>query len=217
MNHTNRSDSPLRAIRLHRHPLSGHAHRVELFLSLLGLAFEKITVDLTRAEHKGPSYLALNPFGQMPVIEDGELVVADSNAILVYLALTYDASDRWLPRDAIGAARVQRWLSVAAGQLASGPAAARVAVLFGRPVDQAQRDAAARLFALMEQHLATQDYFAAAHPTIADIALYSYTAHAPEGGVSLLPYPRLRQWVERIEALPHFVGLVRSAVPQATA
>jgi glutathione S-transferase len=210
-------DSPPRTLRLHGHLLSGHVHRVELFLSLLGLPFEKVTVDLARAEHKQPAFLALNPFGQLPVIEDGDLVLADSNAILVYLALTFDANGPWLPRDAIGAARVQRWLSVAAGQLAHGPAAARVAVLFGRPVEQSPRAASARLFALMEQQLATQAFLAAAEPTIADVALYSYTAHAPEGGVSLAPYPQLRQWLARIEALPRFVGMARSAVPEATA
>ena len=211
------SHTPQRPIRLHCHPLSGHAHRVELFLSLLDLPFEKVAVDLTRAEHKSGAFLALNAFGQLPVIEDGDLVLPDSNAILVYLALTYDASGQWLPRDAIGAARVQRWLSVAAGQLAHGPAAARVAVLFGRPQDQAPRDAAARLFALIEQQLSRQAFIAAPHPTIADVALYSYTAHAPEGGVSLAPYPQLRQWLARIEALPRFVDMVRSAVPEATA
>jgi len=199
------------------HPLSGHAHRVELFLSLLGVPFEKVAVDITRAEHKSPAFLALNPFGQLPVIEDGELVLADSNAILVYLALRFDAGAQWLPRDAIGAARVQRWLSVAAGPLAYGPAAARVAALFGRPPEQAPRDAAARLFALLDQQLAAQDFLAATHPTIADIALYAYTAHAPEGGVSLAPYTHLRAWLARIEALPGFVGLVRSTEPEATA
>ena len=217
MSNTPNADSPLGPIRLHGHPLSGHTHRVELFLSLLGVPFEQVPVDLARAEHKGPAFLALNPFGQLPVIEHGDLALADSNAILVYLAHMFDPGAQWLPRDAVGAARVQRWLSVAAGQLAGGPAAARVAVVFGRPVDQAQRDAAARLFALMEQHLAAQAFLAALHPTIADVALYSYTAHAPEGGVSLAPYPQLRQWLARIEALPRFVGLVRSAVPDATA
>ena len=217
MPHTPRSDSPLRPIRLHGHPLSGHVHRVELFLSLLGLPFEKVMVDLARGEHKRPAFLALNPFGQLPVIADGELVLADSNAILVYLALAYDASAQWLPRDAMGAARVQRWLSVAAGQLAHGPAAARVAAVFGRPPEQAPRDAAARLFALMDSHLAAQDFLAAPHPTLADVALYTYTAHAPEGGVSLAPYPQLRQWLARIEALPRFVGMTRSALIEATA
>ena len=217
MTHTQPTDSRLPSLRLHRHPLSGHAHRVELFLSLLGVPFETVDIDLGRAEHKGASFLALNPFGQLPVIQDGDLVLADSNAILVYLALKHDAQGRWLPRDALGAARVQRWLSVAAGPLASGPAAARVAVVFGRPVDQAPRDAAARLFALMEQQLAAQPFIAADHPTIADLALYAYTAHAPEGGVSLASYPQLRAWLGRIEALPGFVGLVDSAVPEPTA
>ena len=211
------ADSPLRPIVLHGHPLSGHVHRVELFLSLLGLPFEKRTIDLAAGEHKRPEFLALNAFGQLPVIEDGDLVLADSNAILVYLALTYDASARWLPREAVAAARVQRWLSVAAGQLAHGPAAARVAVLFGRPQDQAPRDAAARLFALLDEHLTARSFVAAVHPTIADLALYSYTAHAPEGGVGLAPYAALRGWLARIEALPRFVGMQRSAVPEATA
>ena len=204
-------------MRLHWNAVSGHAHRVELFLSLLGLPFEKIAVDFRKAEHKSPAFLAINPFGQLPVIEDGDLVLPDSNAILTYLALAYDAEGSWLPRDPVGAARVQRWLSVAAGPLAYGPAAARACVLFDRPIDQSQRDAAARLFTLMEQQLSTQAFLAAAHPTIADVALYSYTAHAPEGGVSLAPYPKLRAWLARVEALPRFVGLVRSPVPEATA
>ena len=217
MTHATAPDSPLRKIRVHSHPLSGHVHRVELLLSLLGLPFERVNVDLATAEHKLPAFLALNPFGQLPVIEDGDLVLADSNAILVYLAMTYDPSGRWLPRDGIGSAFVQRWLSVAAGQLAYGPAAARVAAVFGRPAQQAPREAAARLFALIEQHLASQPFLAAPHPTIADLALYAYTAHAPEGGVSLAPYPRLRAWLARIEALPGFIALVRSPEPEATA
>lgn len=217
MSNTIASDSPLGAIRVHSHPLSGHVHRVELFLSLLGVPFERVSVDLAKAEHKSPAFLALNPFGQLPVIEDGEHVLADSNAILVYLAMTYDTAGRWLPRDAHGMARVQRWLSVAAGQLAYGPAVARVAMVFGRPADQAPREAAARLFAVIETHLAHQAFLAADHPTIADLALYAYTAHAPEGGVSLAPYPQLRAWLARIEALPGFIGLARSPVPEATA
>ena len=63
---------------------------------------------------------------------------------------------------------------------------------------------------VMEAHLAQQEWLAGTAPTIADIALYTYTAHAPEGGVSLQPYPRLRRWLARIEALPGFVGMRRS-------
>jgi glutathione S-transferase len=196
-------------MRLYRYPLSGHAHRAQLMLSLLGLPVELIDVDLIRGEQRQPEFLARNLFGQVPVLEDGDATIADSNAILVYLATRYDPSGRWLPRDAVGAARVQRWLSVAAGQLANGPASARAAVVFRREQDPQRQALAERLFALMEQHLATQAFLASSEPTIADIALYTYTAHAPEGGVSLEPCPAIRAWLARIEALPGFVGMTR--------
>ncbi|MEP7101366.1 MAG: glutathione S-transferase [Burkholderiales bacterium] len=198
---------PVQPIRLFHHPLSGHVHRVELFLSLLGLPFEKLLVDLTKGETRTPDFLARNPFGQLPVIEDGDVTIADSNAILVYLARRYDASGAWLPVDAIGAAQVQRWFSVAAGPLAVGPAGARVAVLFGRPRDPAPAQTAHTLFAVMEAHLAQQAFLIGAAPTLADVSLYTYTAHAPEGGVLLDAYPKLRAWLARIEALPGFVDM----------
>jgi glutathione S-transferase len=203
-------------LKLHGFPLSGHAHRARLFLSLLGLPFEMIDVDLPNKAHKSPAFLALNPFGQVPVLEDGDAVIADSNAILVYLATKYgDAS--WLPRDPLGAARVQRWLSAAAGPLAFGPAAARLIALFKAPFNQAEVTSRARaLFAVMEAELGNRAYLTGAAPTIADIALYSYTAHAPEGGVSLEEYPRIRAWLAGIEALPGFVPMVRSPVQAAS-
>jgi len=200
---------PARPIRLHSFYISGHAHRAELFLSLLGLPFVKTEIDLVRGANKTPEFLALNPLGQVPVIQDGDVTLFDSNAILVYLALRYDPAGRWLPRDPLGAAHVQQWLSLAAGQLASGPARARANALFKRPAEPRCADIAAILFKRMESHLATQDFLAAATPTIADVALYSYTAHAPEGDLSLEPYPKLRAWLARVEALPGFVDVPR--------
>ncbi|RYF40783.1 MAG: glutathione S-transferase, partial [Comamonadaceae bacterium] len=123
------------------------------------------------------------------------------------------APGQWLPRDPLGAARVQRWLSVAAGQLAFGPAAARVIHLFKRPDDPAAAQARAnRLFGLMEQELSAQPFLAGAQPTLADIAMYSYTVLAPEGGISLAPYPAIGRWLARIEALPGFVPMLRTPV-----
>jgi glutathione S-transferase len=128
---------PAQPILLHRHPLSGHAHRAQLFLSILGLPFTLADVDLLKGAHKKPEFLALNAFGQVPVLDDGGTIVADSNAILVYLALKYgDAT--WLPTDPAGAAAVQRWLSVAAGPIAFGPAAARLVTVFGAKLDAAE-------------------------------------------------------------------------------
>ena len=116
----------MNTMKLYRHPLSGHSHRAELLLSLLQLDHELVDVDLVNGEHKQPPFLALNRFGQVPVLEDGDTVLADSNAILVYLATRYDSSGKWLPREPDQAAGVQRFMSVAAGPLAYGPAAARL-------------------------------------------------------------------------------------------
>ncbi len=203
---------PAHPIRLHRFVLSGHSHRVELFLSLLKLPYEPVDVDLSANAHKQPAFLAMNPFGQVPVIQDGDITLADSNAILVYLASKYD-SGQWLPRDPVAAAAVQRWLSVAAGPLAFGPAAARRATLSKAPVNTEEAIARAKgLFTVMEAELQTSSFLAGNAPTIADVANYTYTAHAPEGNVSLDPYPGLRNWLQRIEALPGFVPMVTSRV-----
>ena len=203
---------PAQPIKLHRFPLSGHCHRVELFLSLLKLPYERVDVDLAANAHKQPAFLVMNPFGQVPVIQDGETTLADSNAILVYLASKYDAG-QWLPRDPVAAAIVQRWLSVAAGPLAFGPATARLATLFKAPVNAEEAIARAnKLFAVMEAVLQTASFLAGDTPTIADIANYTYIAHAPEGNVALHPYPSLRSWLQRIEALPGFVPMVTSRV-----
>ncbi|MGY3447769.1 glutathione S-transferase family protein [Bradyrhizobium sp. USDA 4353] len=202
--------------RLYHFALSGHAHRARLMLSLLGLPCELVDVDLRGGAHKQPDFLALNPFGQVPVLVDGDAVIPDSNAILVYLAGRYDSSGRWWPRDPLGQAQVQRWLSAAAGPLAFGAAAARIATLFGGPLDMAKaHQIANNLFAVMERELGTRPFLAGATPTIADIALYSYTAHAPEGGVSLTPYPNVVAWLARIAALPGFVPMQASPVAGA--
>lgn len=197
--------------KLYRHPLSGHSHRVELFLRLLGLDFKLVDVDLMKGEHKLPQFLSLNSFGQVPVLEDDGLVLADSNAILVYLARRY--GPEWLPEEPTEAARVQRWLSVAAGELASGPAAARLVTVFGAGFDhEAVKEKSKQLLAKLEAHLASQDYLTGSQPTIADISLYTYIAHAPEGQVGLGAYPAVRTWLARIEGLPNFVPMQRTAV-----
>lgn len=204
--------SPAAPIRLYRFRLSGHSHRVELMLSVLNLPYEVVEVDRASKENRQPAFLAMNPFGQVPVIQDGDVTLADSNAILVYLASKYD-DGKWLPRDPLQAAKVQRWLSVAAGELAYGPARARVAVVFNMPVAVEEAITRAQdLFAIMDAELENTAYLAGEMPTIADIANFTYTAHAPEGNISLEPYPHLRQWLQRIEALPGFVPMARSAV-----
>ena len=207
---------PPTSLRLYWFPLSGHSHRAELMLSLLGLTFEKVVVNLPEREQKQADFLAKNPFGQVPVLEDGDVTVADSTAILVYLAKRYDPAGRWLPQDAVGAAEVQRWLSVASGPLVQGPALARAAVVFRKQSDAAACERAQQLLAVLDTQLATRDYLVGREPTIADVALYTYCAHAPEGGVSLEPYAAVRAWLTRIEGLVGFVGMQKSPLPEST-
>jgi glutathione S-transferase len=210
---------PARPIKLYSASISGHSHRVRLFLALLGLPFETVEVDLAARAPRSPEFLRRNAFGQVPVIEDGEVTLADSNAILLYLNERYAPDPaRWLLRDAHGAARVQRWFSVAAGPLAEGPAMARVIVLLGLDVDPSGAIArAGNLLRVMDGELADRPFLAGPDATLADIANYSYVAHAPEGNVSLEPYAQVRAWLRRIEALPGFVPMVRSPVGLAAA
>lgn len=197
-------------MKIHHHPLSGHSHRAVLFASLLGLNADLVEVDLMSGAHKKPEFLALNPFGQVPVLEDDGVAIADSNAILVYLAKK-SGQRAWLPEDARGAAAVQRWLSVAAGEIAYGPAAARLITVFGAGFNA--EEVIGRAHAVLnklEAHLAGRDWLAADHPTIADVAIYSYVARAPEGNVDLSAYPAVKGFLARVEALPGFVPFVQT-------
>ncbi len=199
------------AIRIHRHALSGHSHRVELFASLAGIKYQLIDVDLVNGEHKKESFLALNPAGQVPVVEDGDNVIADSNAILVYLARQY--APQWLPEDPVQEAEVQKFLSIAAGEIANGPAAARLVNVFGANLDTQRAHAVAQVaFERLEQHLNGRKWLVGNTPSIADVAIYSYTAHAPEGNVSLDSYPNVRALLARIEGLPGFVHMQTTKV-----
>lgn len=202
------SSRPAAPLVLYHVPMSGHCHRAELMLSLLDLPYRCELVNVRGGEHKREPFLRLNPFGQIPVLDDNGTVIADSNAILVYLALRYDEAGRWLPRDPVKAAAVQRWLSVAAGEIAFGPARARLAGVFGMdvPVDDARRQAE-RLFTAMEPLLAGSAFLVGPEATLADVAAYAYIARAEEGGISLAPYPAIRAWLVRVEALPRFVPM----------
>ena len=199
-------------MKLYYHPISGHAHRARLFLSLIEAEVDIIEVNLAKGEHKAPKYLAMDRFGQVPLLDDDGTIIADSNAIMVYAAKKFGRTD-WLPEDALGTARVQRWLSVAAGHIAFGPAAARLITIFKAGFNpQEVIDRAHTILKLIEAELEGREWIAADHPTIADVALYSYIARAPEGNVDLAPYANVRAWLERIEALPGFVEFGQTPV-----
>ncbi len=202
-------------VKLYRHPLSGHCHRVELMLSLLDIPYQTIDLDMANGAHKAPEYLKISPFGQVPAIDDNGVVLSDSNAILIYLEKKYNDGYEWLPQEPVKAAQVQRWLSVAAGEIAYGPCAVRLVKVFGAELDYAvAKQKAESLLAVLEALLQQQDYLAGASITLADVAGYSYISHVPEGGVSLEPFSAVQAWLKRIEEHPRFVAMARSPIPQ---
>ncbi|MEP2987868.1 MAG: glutathione S-transferase [Parasphingorhabdus sp.] len=201
-------------IKLFRVAKSGHSHRAELMMALLGLPYKTIEVDMANGAHKAPDYIAISPFGQVPAIDDNGTTLSDSNGIIAYLAELYGNASDWTGRDPVEKAQVQRWLSVAAGEIFAGPCCARLVTVFGAPFDHDACIAKSHaLFEVMEKELDGKSFLVAERLTLADVAGYSYIAHAPEGGVSLEAYPNIRRWLSNIETQPNFVGMAASPIP----
>jgi glutathione S-transferase len=195
------------ALKLHDLELSGNCYKVRLFCSLLGLKLDLAPVDFMGGAHKKSPLIEQNPFGEIPILEDGGIVLRDSQAILIYLARKY-GGEAWLPTDAAGMAEVVSWLMVAENEIARGPNDARLHDKFGFKLDaDLAREKAKRILDLMEAHLAKRDWLTLDRPTIADIACMPYVGLAHEGGLSLQPYPAIRAWIGRIKALPGFVTM----------
>ncbi len=195
------------SLKLHDLELSGNCYKVRLFCGLLGLQLELDPVDFLAGAHKKSPVIDFNPFGQIPVLEDGDVALRDSQAILVYLARKYGGED-WLPTDAAGMAEVVSWLMVAENEIARGPADARLHDKFGVELDvDLAREKAAHILGLLEAHLQNHDWLALGRPTIADVACMPYVALGHEGGVSLAPYPAVRAWIGRIKTLPGFIAM----------
>ncbi|MBY3237091.1 glutathione S-transferase family protein [Rhizobium laguerreae] len=199
-------------MKLYDYTLSPSCYKVRLMAALAGVKLELRPVDFhPGAEHRGPELLALNPAGSIPILEDGDLILTESSAILVYLATK--AGPEWLDNGtAEEAARVQQWLSFS-GRLTASLGAARLHEMLLRPGDigalQAQGIAALRELeaGLVEQGLRGMRFLAAGRPTIADIACFPYVALAPDGGVTLDAYPAIRLWSRALRALDKFIEM----------
>ena len=191
--------------------LSAECYKVRLMLSLLGIDYEPVPVDVMAGEHKSEEFLALNPFGQLPVLVDGDATLWGSHAVLVFLALKHSEGN-WMPADPIGAGEVMQWLSVAANDMQHGLNEAWLVAAFniGTDLEGAQARAKAALD-IMEQHLQDRDWLALGQLgrlTVADVACYPYIAVAPDGKIDLSPYTAIQDWMKRVEALPGFVPML---------
>lgn len=186
--------------------LSGHTHRVRLLLSMLNLSANWQEADASVRDSAG--FRALNPFGQVPVLVDNGQVIADSNAILIWLVKRYAPESQWLPQDRLQEAQVHQWLGKAAGEIRYGVASARLIKQFGTPENYESALVTARKFLpQMEAHLRERRWLVGDKATLADLACYAYVACAPEGGISLRDYPAIRHWLANVGSLPGFIAL----------
>jgi len=195
-------------MKLYNVAYSGNSYKVRLLLAHLGIPYELVEVDILKGESRTPKFLKINPNGRTPVLDDGGFILAESNAILAYLA----RGTRYLPDDRKAWALVFQWMFFE--QYSHEPYIAtsrfwlqhkpnspeRAAIL------QARRDGGWAALKIMEAHLAKNDFFVGNH-TIADIALFAYTHVSHEGGFPLDDFPKIRAWIERVKQQPGFVSM----------
>lgn len=195
------------AVTLYDLELSGNCYKVRLLSALIGLDLNIVPVDFMAGAHKKPPVADLNPFAELPVFRDGDLVLRDSQAILIYIARKW-GGDSWLPTDPAGLAQVAQWLMVAENEIARGPNDARLHDKFGFKLDRDLAHAKSRrILSLMQEHLSKRKWLVLDHPTIADVACMPYIGLAHEGGIAIDAYPAVSAWVDRVKALPGFVGM----------
>lgn len=207
-------------IQLHDYPLSGNCYKVRLLLHWLGLPYETLPVDFYPGlEHRSARFIdTVNPRGQLPVLRDGDFLLPDAQAILVYLASRYDTARHWYPDDAATRGRITVWLALA-DELTRTASAARLHHAFGFAADLPGCTAGAlAAFQLLDDHLAEQaalgePWLAGVQPTIADIACFPYVALASEAHLDLMPFAALRAWVDRLRHLPGFIGMAGILAP----
>ncbi|CAM5468105.1 GST-like protein yfcG OS=Afipia felis OX=1035 GN=yfcG_5 PE=3 SV=1 [Afipia felis] len=190
---------------------SGNSYKVRLAFALLDIPFDVVEVDILRGESRTPDFLAMNPRGQVPLLEvANQRYLAESNAILWYLALNTPLS----PESAIDRAETLQWMFFEQHALEPSVGAAYfwlALVRGGRDLqmhaleDWMERGHGA--LRILEAHLKTHDYFVANRPTIADIAMYGYTHVAEQCDFSLHEFPAIRDWLARVESQPRFVRM----------
>lgn len=200
-------------LKLHDYVLSAGCYKARLLCALLGVTYEVAPVDyFPGRKHLTPEYLALNPLGELPILEDGDLVLGDVPAILAYIAGRHDPAGRWLPRDPPALAQVIAWLDFSAGRM-KALAEARLYDVLGVPCDiEAARGNGRNAMRLLDDFLADRaiigaEWLVGEHPTIADIACFADAALSHDCGIGHEDYPAVNLWQRRVRKLPRFVSM----------
>jgi glutathione S-transferase len=207
-------------MRLYDYAGSCNCYKVRLLLAQLGVAYERVPVDIFAGETLTDAFQAINPARSTPVLETDGRYLTESNAILLYLA----QGTRYLPEDRFELAQVVRWLIYEQTDVVPTIGGLRFRLLTQRLAGSdrdavRRRNGALEVLRLIDDHLATHDFFVGDGYTIADIAMYGYTHRANEAEIDLEPYANVQAWLARVERQPGFVEDVEpygaNAVPGA--
>jgi glutathione S-transferase len=189
---------------LHDYLPSQNGWKVRVLLGLLKIPYRTREVSIFKGQSRTPGFLKLNPSGAIPVLEleDGR-VIAESNAILTYLAETTPL----LPTDRFRRAKVMQWLFFEQYNIEPVIGSLRFWTLTGRlernqAMIEAKREAGSRALGALERGLVDAAFLVGCDLSIADIAIYAYSHRAEDCGFKLSDYPRIMAWL----------GCVREAI-----
>lgn len=192
---------------------SGNCYKIRLLLNQLGVEYERVNIDILNKESRTPEFLKINPNGRTPVLYHDGKYLAESNAILWYLA----TNSLFLPQDKYEQALVLQWMFFEQFSHEPNIATSRYWVSILKAEDEYKEQLKIKLklgyaaLDVMEQHLANNPYFVGNQYSIADIALYAYTHVAEEGNFDLSGYNRIREWFKRIEGQENYINIKKSS------
>ena len=192
---------------------SGNGYKVPLTLRWLGIPFEYREIDILKGESRTPSFLAKNPFGQIPVLElDDGTCLRESGAILIYLA----EGTALLPDDKLLRARVLEWMGFEQTHVDGVISRARFRRVHPDAIPTLDHEFDAwyaegrEALAVLDAHLVDRKFVVDERFTIADIALYAYAHCAEQGGFDLAGYSSLPGWFERVRAQRGHLQIVQA-------
>jgi glutathione S-transferase len=204
-------------LRLHDYSASGNCYKVRLLLAQLGIEYERVPVDIFGGDTLTDEYARVNPQRQVPVLErDGAEPLTESGAILVHLA----EGTEYLPEDENERAQAIRWLFFEQADVIPGIAGLRFRLVTGRiEADsreaQWRRNSGEAALKVLNDRLEKNNYLAGESYSVADISLFAYVHVANEAGFELSEYPRVQEWIERVEGTRGYMNDLEPYPPNA--
>jgi glutathione S-transferase len=188
--------------------ISGNCYKVRLLFAHLGLAYERVELDVVDRSNRPELIGDRNPALRVPtlILDDGR-PLAESNAILWYFA---DGTE-YVPTDPYERAQVLQWQFFE--QYDHEPTIAVARFWLTKNVDvpaadlEAKQAGGRRVLGAMDRHLTGRTYLVGDRYSIADISLYAYTHVAPEAGIDLEPFPAVEAWLARAASQPGHVPI----------